>query len=164
MNSTLIFILLKDPSAIRNYKVVSEPFSLDISWDPPERAELCVTGYRLIGWDDEDNIVDAFDKSTTNTSISITDLKACVTYTVQIVPTTKSMNDGAFLHIECETKSKAPEAPDVDVLAVYPDRFSISARESDKNNKCETIFARIVCEARSDAPIKVYFSVSDSGL
>uniref|UniRef100_A0A1I8PP92 protein-tyrosine-phosphatase n=1 Tax=Stomoxys calcitrans TaxID=35570 RepID=A0A1I8PP92_STOCA len=142
------------PSAVSNQRVKAGPFSLDIAWDPPTFADLCVTGYRLSGWDDEDNVVAAFDKNTENTSITIEGLKACVTYTVQIIPTTKSMNDGDFLHIECETQSKASEAPDVDVLATYPDRFAISARESDKNNKCETIFARIVCEARIDAPIK----------
>ncbi|XP_075165181.1 protein tyrosine phosphatase 52F [Haematobia irritans] len=142
------------PSAVSNQKVKAEPFALDISWDPPTFADLCVTGYRLSGWDDEDNVVTAFDQKTTNTSIRIEGLKACVTYTIQIIPTTASMNDGNFLHIESETQSKASEAPDVDVLGTYPDRFAISARESDKNNKCETIFARIVCEARSDAPIK----------
>lgn len=142
---------------MRKKEIIAQPFSLDISWDPPEFADLCVTGYRLSGWDDEDNQVSAFDQKTTKTSITIEGLKACVTYTIQIIPTTKSMNDGELLHIECETKSKAAEAPEVDVLAVYPDRFAISARESDKNNKCETIFARIVCEARSEAPIKVNF-------
>uniref|UniRef100_T1PDP8 protein-tyrosine-phosphatase n=1 Tax=Musca domestica TaxID=7370 RepID=T1PDP8_MUSDO len=142
------------PSVVRKKEIIAQPFSLDISWDPPEFADLCVTGYRLSGWDDEDNQVSAFDQKTTKTSITIEGLKACVTYTIQIIPTTKSMNDGELLHIECETKSKAAEAPEVDVLAVYPDRFAISARESDKNNKCETIFARIVCEARSEAPIK----------
>ncbi|XP_073844444.1 protein tyrosine phosphatase 52F isoform X2 [Musca autumnalis] len=142
------------PSVVRKKEVVAQPFSLDISWDPPEFADLCVTGYRLSGWDDEDNEVSAFDQKTTNTSITIEGLKACVTYTIQIIPTTQSMNDGELIHIECETKSKAADAPEVDVLAVYPDRFAISARESDKNNKCETIFARIVCEARTDAPIK----------
>lgn len=155
------FLYFKVPSVVRNYVVKSEPYALNISWDPPSKADLCLVHYRLVAWDDED--VSAFDKTTSNTSIRVEDLKACVGYIVQIIPVTETMKDGDPLQIECETSSKAAAAPTVLVLAEYPDRFVISAQESDLNNKCETIFARIVCKARSDAPIMVGGQI-DNGL
>lgn len=104
-------------------------------------------------------MVPQFDKSTPNTSIFIDGLKSCMTYTIQIIPTTKTM-DGELLHIEEETASMVAAAPDVQVIGVYPERFSISARETTVNNKCATIFARIICLARTPAPISVNLKLS----
>ena len=127
---------------------------MNISWEPPLYGDLCLNVYRLCGWDDENKMVPQFDKSTSNNSIYIDGLKSCMTYTIQIIPTTKTM-DGELLHIEHETASMVSVAPDVEIIGVYPERIAISARETDINNKCAIIFARIVCVARTPAPIKV---------
>ncbi|KAM7344935.1 protein tyrosine phosphatase 52F isoform 2-T4 [Cochliomyia hominivorax] len=142
------------PSAVRNYKVVAKPLSLNISWDAPAYADLCLNVYRLCGWDDENNMVPQFDKSTPNTSIFIDGLKSCMIYTIQIIPTTQTM-DGELLHFEDETASMVASAPDVQIIGVYPERIAISARETALNNKCSTIFARIICLARTPAAITV---------
>lgn len=143
------------PSPVRNYVVVAEPFALNISWEPPQVADLCVTGYRLSGWDDENKAVSQFDNTTAKTTVYVDGLNACMAYTVQIIPTTKSMMDGELLHIEYETSSIVAAKPDVEVTGIYSNRFGISARDSDLNNKCETIFARIVCEALTQSPIMI---------
>ncbi|XP_037826441.1 receptor-type tyrosine-protein phosphatase eta isoform X1 [Lucilia sericata] len=142
------------PSAVQYVTIVSKPLSFQISWEPPAYADLCLNVYRLCGWDNENKMIPEFDQSTPNTSIFIDGLKSCMTYTIQIIPTTKSM-DGELLHIEEETASMVAPAPEVQMMGVYPTKFAISARESDVNNKCATIFARIVCIARGPAPIAV---------
>lgn len=149
--------MISGPSSVQYYKVVAQPLSLNISWEPPSHADLCLNVYRLCGWDDENKMVPQFDKTTPNTSINIDELKSCTTYTIQIIPTTKTM-DGELLHIEQETSSMVASAPEVQISGVYPERISISARDTDVNNKCPTIFARIVCVARTPAPIPVKYS------
>lgn len=146
--------LISEPTAVQYYSIVAQPLALNISWKPPSYGDLCLNVYRLCGWDDENKMVPEFDKSTSNTSIYIDGLKSCMTYTIQIIPTTKTM-DGELLHIEHETASMVSVAPDVQIIGVYPEKIAISARETDINNKCAIIFARIVCVARTPAPIKV---------
>lgn len=135
---------------------MAEPHRLSISWLAPSYADLCLTGYRLSGWNDEKKPVPAFDKTTENTSVTIDGLNSCQGFTVQIIPTTKTA-DGALKHVEARTTPIKAQAPTVETTSVYPNRFEFSAQESDLNNKCETIFARFVCQASLDARHKVCF-------
>ncbi|KAL9898387.1 protein tyrosine phosphatase 52F isoform 2-T5 [Glossina fuscipes fuscipes] len=138
------------PSEILSPFAAAEPHRLLLSWMAPAYADLCLTGYRLSGWNDEKKPVPAFDKTTENTSVTIDGLNSCQGFTVQIIPTTKT-SDGDLTHVEARTTPIRAQPPTVETTSVYPNRLEFSAQESDLNNKCETIFARFVCEARHEA-------------
>lgn len=142
---------------MQDCKVSSEPHSIKISWSPPIFADLCLINYHLSAWNDDHKPVTAFNVITPNTSATITGLNSCQAFTVQIVPVTKTI-DGEAVEIETETATMIPQAPTLETIGSYPNYLIFSAKESDLDNKCETIFAHFVCEARVDVTIKVMSS------
>lgn len=117
---------------------------MNISWSPPKLADLCVVEYRIAGWINE-NSGQLFYKQTNETTIYVTDLYACQTYTVQIIPVSNN-NDGEPTILEVETNAKVAMASNIQALAQYPNALELSAVDSNFDNKCETIIARFMCE------------------
>lgn len=139
---------------------MEEPRSIEISWDPPDYAELCLNGYRISGWRDDNIPLPEFDQNINKTTILFDNLFSCTAYTVQIIPITKTLNDGELLQIETETKAIVASKITNEFISFYSHSLELSAKSTDYDNNCETIFARFICEvtnSNSDAPFKVRF-------
>lgn len=115
---------------------------------------MCLTGYRISGWDNENKPAKEFDKTVTDSAVFIQGLKACVVYTVQIIPITKT-KDGDLLQVDCETAATITQLTTIEISIAYHDHFNVVGTDEDSSNKCETIFARLICESRTQAPIMV---------
>ncbi|XP_012158439.1 phosphatidylinositol phosphatase PTPRQ isoform X3 [Ceratitis capitata] len=144
LTTTNLQTLETQPTPIQNFEVISETQALNISWSPPKLADLCVVEYRIAGWINE-NSGQLFYKQTNETTIYVTDLYACQTYTVQIIPVSNN-NDGEPTILEVETNAKVAMASNIQALAQYPNALELSAVDSNFDNKCETIIARFMCE------------------
>ncbi|XP_055854134.1 receptor-type tyrosine-protein phosphatase H [Episyrphus balteatus] len=154
VNSSLV-LEQDNPTQIRNVQVDAQAKEIHLNWDPPEFAELCLEGYRISAWTDITNSI--FDKEINETQIVITDLVSCQVYTVQIIPFTKSKKrDGIPEHIEQITSPMvaAPPNPFQSTL-IESHSIELSARVNDNDystNKCQTLFARFVCETGKNVP------------
>ncbi|XP_055907424.1 phosphatidylinositol phosphatase PTPRQ [Eupeodes corollae] len=154
INSSLVLDQAK-PTQIRNVTVEAKPKELYLTWNPPEFSDLCLEGYRISAWGDSSSSV--FDKETNETEILITKLVSCQVYTVQIIPYTKSKKkDGIPEHIEQITSPMVAAPPDpFQSTLIQSHSMELSARVNDNDyltNKCQTFFARFVCETSKNVP------------
>lgn len=83
-----------EPSEVLEPVATPYAFSLDLSWEIPAYADLCIEGYRLSGWTDDEVDVEALSVTTQNTNVSFSDLVACQMYIIQIIPYTREKRDG----------------------------------------------------------------------
>lgn len=82
------------------------PFSIQLNWQIPSYADLCIEGYRISGWMDGGSEVVALSVSTQNNTVLFEkDLMACQAYTIQIIPYTHENLDGELRQIEVETQA-----------------------------------------------------------
>jgi len=99
-----INIVAIEPSQILDPRSTLGNFSIELNWEIPEYADLCIAGYRISGWMDDDKVVEALSVSIDNNSVLFDkDLIACQAYTIQIIPFTKENLDGQLRQIEVET-------------------------------------------------------------
>lgn len=102
----LILMLATEPSQILEPRSTLGNFSIQLDWETPEYADLCIVGYRISGWMDDDKDVEALSVSTAEKTVLFEkDLVACQAYTIQIIPYTKQNLDGELRQIEVETKA-----------------------------------------------------------
>jgi len=100
--------LLVEPSVIQDPVVEAEAYSMEVSWKTPEYADLCIDGYRLSGWMEDDKLVEveALSITTQNTTVVFDkNLLACQVYIIQIIPYTKENLDGQLRQVGVETKA-----------------------------------------------------------
>jgi len=91
-------------------------FSVVISWKTPAYADLCIDGYRLSGWMDDDKLVEVEALSTTTQNTTVTfdkNLLACQVYIIQIIPYTIGSLDGQLRKIEVETMAAVVDSSKV---------------------------------------------------
>lgn len=110
----LILILATEPTQISEPRSTLGNFSIQLDWETPEYADLCIDGYRISGWMDDDKDVEALSVSTPDTTVLFEkDLVACQAYTIQIIPYTKLNLDGELRQIVVETKAAVVNAEKV---------------------------------------------------
>lgn len=110
----LILILATEPTQISEPRSTLGNFSIQLDWETPEYADLCIDGYRISGWMDDDKDVEALSVSTPDTTVRFeNDLVACQAYTIQIIPYTKLNLDGELRQIVVETKAAVVNAEKV---------------------------------------------------
>uniref|UniRef100_A0A1A9W9T8 Fibronectin type-III domain-containing protein n=1 Tax=Glossina brevipalpis TaxID=37001 RepID=A0A1A9W9T8_9MUSC len=112
------------PTKILHSKIVLGPHKLSISWSPPAYADLCLSGYRLSGWNDEKKPVPALDKTTENTSILIDGLHSCQAFIEQIITTTHTADDNPE-KVETETNAIKAQAPSIETMGAYYNNYYI---------------------------------------
>ncbi|XP_064536553.1 receptor-type tyrosine-protein phosphatase eta isoform X2 [Drosophila montana] len=133
------------------------PFSIQLNWQIPSYADLCIDGYRISGWMDGGSEVVALSVSTQNNTVLFEkDLMACQAYTIQIIPYTHENLDGELRQIEVETQADVVNGDKTDLALVGNGATSHSleliAYNKDFNNNCQTFFAHFNCSANSDVP------------
>ncbi|KAH8277705.1 hypothetical protein KR018_003744, partial [Drosophila ironensis] len=144
------------PSPIIEPIVLAGPTSLELSWMAPAYADLCVDGYRLSGWTEDDQIVDvkALSVTTQNTSVSFENLPSCQMYILQIIPYTREKLDGELKQIEAETEAAVVAHGKVifEPTSVGSHSVDLSAYNNDFNNTCQTIYALFKCSTSENVP------------
>ncbi|XP_039484170.1 phosphatidylinositol phosphatase PTPRQ [Drosophila santomea] len=140
------------PSEIQDPVVQPSAYSMEVSWKTPTYADLCIDGYRLSGWMEDDKLVEveALSVTTQNTTVVFDkNLLACQLYILQIIPYTKENLDGQLRQVSVETKAAI-----VDISKVKMERkqagsdfIELVAFNADYNNTCPTIFALFSCNA-----------------
>ncbi|XP_017960654.1 phosphatidylinositol phosphatase PTPRQ [Drosophila navojoa] len=133
------------------------PYFIELAWLTPSYADLCIGGYRISGWMDDNIEVVALSLSTQNNSVRFDkDLGACQGYTIQIIPYTKQNLDGELRRIEVETKAAIVNYEKIKFELVgngaTPHSLELNANNQDYNNHCQTIFAHFSCQTSVDVP------------
>lgn len=107
-NYPIINLLLRlEPTQILEPVLLPDSFSLELTWLTPVYADLCIDGYRLSGWMDDDTSVvevEALSVTTQNTSVVFSNLLACQVYIIQVIPYTRESLDGQLRQVEVETR------------------------------------------------------------
>ncbi|XP_022227616.2 receptor-type tyrosine-protein phosphatase H [Drosophila obscura] len=140
------------PSQILEPVVLPGSYSLEISWLTPAYADLCIDGYRLSGWmEDNKEVLSA---STKNTSVTFNDgLLACQAYTIQIIPYTRENLDGDLRQVEVETRAAVVNSDRITLQmgtnGAGSHSLTLIANNQDYNNTCQTIFAFFNCSTTS---------------
>ncbi|KAH8350288.1 hypothetical protein KR067_013028, partial [Drosophila pandora] len=145
------------PSEILDPVVTTYAFSLDLSWEIPAYADLCIDGYRLSGWTDDDVDVEALSVTTKETSVSFSDLVACQMYTIQIIPyTTEKRDGGTPRQVPVEMRAAVVSQPKIkfEKLSTSSHSIELSALNNDFNNSCPTIYALFNCTTNENVPFK----------
>lgn len=114
---SLILSLATEPTQILEPTSTLGNFSIQLDWETPEYADLCIDGYRISGWMDDDKDVEALSVSTAEKTVLFEkDLVACQAYTIQIIPYTKQNLDGELRQIDVETKAAVVNVDKVNKL------------------------------------------------
>lgn len=140
------------PSVIQDPVVEAEAYSMEVSWKTPEYADLCIDGYRLSGWMEDDKLVEveALSITTQNTTVVFDkNLLACQVYIIQIIPYTKENLDGQLRQVGVETKAAIVDYTKVklEMKNAGSEFIDLIAFNADYNNSCPTIFALFTCNA-----------------
>ncbi|XP_037949787.1 phosphatidylinositol phosphatase PTPRQ [Teleopsis dalmanni] len=151
--------LEEKPSAVRVNDFISAPYSLEISWQQPLFADLCLNGYRLSLWKLKSTLSE-IDLVTNDTFVRFEKLNSCQAYTIQIIPTTKTM-DGELTQIEAETSAIVAQSIVFEKLAVYPNGIELNARDQDTNNNCDNLFAHFRCDLADSTLVDVPYKTSE---
>ncbi|ALC42717.1 Ptp52F [Drosophila busckii] len=138
------------PSQILDPTWILTATSIKLSWQTPSYADLCISGYRLSGWMDVDQTVEALSLSTSETTVLFDKgLMACQAYTIQIIPFTLQNLDGELRQVEVETKAALLKAEkitlDVVTDSVTSHSLELNAKNKDFDNNCNVIFANFSC-------------------
>ncbi|KAH8401745.1 hypothetical protein KR009_007614, partial [Drosophila setifemur] len=146
------------PSQILEPVVVPSSFSLELNWSIPTYADLCIDGYRLSGWTDDDTQVPALSLSTKNTSVNFENLVACQVYIIQIIPYTMESLDGELRQVDVETRPAVVNNDKIILQGVNGGMGShsmrLNANNVDYNNTCQTIYAYFNCSTNDNVPHK----------
>ncbi|KAI8036266.1 hypothetical protein M5D96_010859 [Drosophila gunungcola] len=142
------------PTQILEPVVEPSAYSIEVSWQTPAYADLCIDGYRMSGWMEDDKLVEveALSLSTQNTSVVFDkNLLACQVYIIQIIPYTRESLDGELRQIEVETKAAIVDHTKVklDMKRAGSEFLELTAFNTDYNNTCPTIFALFRCNTTS---------------
>ncbi|XP_017010293.2 receptor-type tyrosine-protein phosphatase H [Drosophila takahashii] len=140
------------PTQILDPEVEPAAYSMVVSWKTPAYADLCIDGYRLSGWMEDDKLVEveALSVSTQNTTVTFDkNLLACQVYIIQIIPYTRESLDGQLKQIEVETNAAIVDSSKVklEMKQAGSDFIELTAFNADYNNTCATIFALFSCNA-----------------
>lgn len=127
---------------------------VSLTWKPPIYAELCVTDYRLAGWNEEKYPFPAFQVFTSNLTVTIKDLYSCDAYLVHINANTKEL-PGKILEFGINTMPVTASAPKLQVIGVSSNHIEIKAHRNNPTNKCDIIFAEITCKATTNVTHQV---------
>ncbi|BFG06427.1 receptor-type tyrosine-protein phosphatase eta [Drosophila madeirensis] len=136
------------PSQILEPVVLPGSYSLEVSWLTPAYADLCIDGYRISGWmEDNKEVLSA---TTKNTSVTFSEgLLACQAYTIQIIPYTRENLDGDLRQVEVETTAAVVNSDKITLqMATHgaaSHSLTLIANNQDYNNTCQTIFAFFNC-------------------
>ncbi|XP_033233871.1 receptor-type tyrosine-protein phosphatase H isoform X1 [Drosophila pseudoobscura] len=136
------------PSQILEPVVLPGSYSLEISWQTPAYANLCIDGYRLSGWmEDNKEVLSA---TTKNTSVTFNDgLLACQMYTIQVIPYTRENLDGDLRQEVVETTAAVVNSDKITLQmgtnGAASHSLTLIANNQDYNNTCQTIFAFFNC-------------------
>ncbi|KAH8275290.1 hypothetical protein KR026_004701, partial [Drosophila bipectinata] len=146
------------PTQILEPVVTPDSFSLELSWDIPAYADLCIDGYRLSGWTEDEPIVEGLSVTTKNTNVSYSNLVACEMYTIQIIPYTRGSQDGDPRQVDAEMRPAIVSSSKIkfEVLTGSTSSHSLelSAFNNDYNNSCPTIYAFFECKTTDNVPNK----------
>ncbi|EDV98240.1 receptor-type tyrosine-protein phosphatase eta [Drosophila grimshawi] len=143
------------PTQILEPTSSTKPFSIELSWLTPSYADLCIAGYRISGWMDDDKEVDALSINTQQNSVVFEkDLIACQAYTIQIIPYTRENLDGELRQIEVETQAAVINFEKI-LLQVAGKKatshsLELNAQNQDFNNNCQTIYAHFSCSTTAN--------------
>ncbi|KAH8405215.1 hypothetical protein KR222_011140, partial [Zaprionus bogoriensis] len=145
------------PSQILDPVKTVSSSSIKLEWETPEYADLCIAGYRISGWMDDDKDVEALSVSTEdNTVLFEKDLVACQAYTLQIIPYTWENLDGELRQTDVETKATVVNAEKVMLQVAGSGTTShsleLNANNQDYDNNCQTFFAHFNCSTSADVP------------
>ncbi|XP_017079438.1 phosphatidylinositol phosphatase PTPRQ [Drosophila eugracilis] len=140
------------PTQILEPVVEPSAYSMVVSWNTPAYADLCIDGYRLSGWMEDDKVVEveALSLTTQNTTVVFDkNLLACQIYIIQIIPYTRESLDGELRRIEVETKAAIVDNLKVklEMKQAGSEFIELTAFNADYNNTCHTIFALFSCNA-----------------
>ncbi|XP_016985316.1 receptor-type tyrosine-protein phosphatase beta [Drosophila rhopaloa] len=142
------------PTQILEPVVEPSAYSIEVSWKTPDYADLCIDGYRLSGWMEDDKLVEveALSTSTQNTTVLFDkNLLACQVYFIQIIPYTRESLDGELRRIEVETRAAIVDHTKVKLerKQAGSEFLELTAFNADYNNTCPTIFALFSCNTTS---------------
>ncbi|KAL7737912.1 hypothetical protein ACLKA6_006284 [Drosophila palustris] len=145
------------PSQILEPNSTLGNFSIELNWETPEYADLCIAGYRISGWMDDDKVVEALSVSTQDNSVLFDkDLIACQAYTIQIIPFTSNSLDGQLRQIEVETTAAVVNFNKIKLQVAGSGATShgleLNANNQDYDNNCQTFFAHFSCSSKADVP------------
>ncbi|XP_034477352.1 phosphatidylinositol phosphatase PTPRQ isoform X2 [Drosophila innubila] len=145
------------PSQILDPRSTLGNFSIELNWETPEYADLCIAGYRISGWMDDDKVVDALSVSIDNNSVLFDkELFACQAYTIQIIPFTKENLDGQLRQIEVETTAAVVNYEKIKLQVAGSGATShgleLNANNQDYDNNCQTFFAHFSCSTNAEVP------------
>ncbi|XP_060653336.1 phosphatidylinositol phosphatase PTPRQ [Drosophila nasuta] len=141
------------PSQILEPTSILKNFSIELSWKTPEYADLCIDGYRITGWMDDNKVVEALSVSTQDTTVLFEkDLIACQAYTIQIIPYTRENLDGELRQIDVETAAAVVNSKKISLQLAGSGATShgmeLNANNMDYDNNCQTFFANFSCITR----------------
>lgn len=136
-----------------------KPHQVTIAWKPPVYAQICVTGYKIVGWNELNYPIVSFEVTTTNLTTTLENLNSCESYLTQITAATKD-SFGQVLEFGMVTGAVIAIAPKLEMLSTSSRHIELKAEKNDPTDKCDVIFAKITCEATSNVPRKVSFHVS----
>ncbi|XP_017049952.1 phosphatidylinositol phosphatase PTPRQ [Drosophila ficusphila] len=143
------------PTQILDPEVDPSAYSMVVSWSKPAYADLCIDGYRLSGWMEDEKLVEveALSVTTQNTTVTFDkNLLACQVYIIQIIPYTRERLDGELRKIEVETRAAIVDSTKVKLepKQAGSEFLELTAFNADYNNTCPTIFALFSCNATTD--------------
>ncbi|XP_053685821.1 phosphatidylinositol phosphatase PTPRQ [Sabethes cyaneus] len=136
------------PSIVEDLEAYEiEPRSLSAKWKPPfENGTHCVLYYRVVAWVGDNRHV--FDNNTTDLHVTLGEVMACATYTVQVIPVSKTM-DGLNTAVDILTKERV--IMKYHIQAVRSTNQTARSLElqtsltSENNNLCTLVMVRFIC-------------------
>lgn len=152
--SIFILLILLEPSEVIGLKFHLNPKKVNLTWKPPMYAELCITEYKLAGWNEEKYPYPAFEALTSNLTVIIEKLYSCESYLVHINANTKYLS-GKIFEFGINTMADFATPSKLQVTGVSSNHIEIKAHINDPTNKCDIIFARIICRATTNVTHRV---------
>ncbi|KAK2586128.1 hypothetical protein KPH14_001403 [Odynerus spinipes] len=127
------------PSEPVSLTVVPDDFALKIYWQPPLIGSQCVEKYRV-------TVSDIMTEHTQDTSMVVTNLKACTLYEIYIIAVNKESHDGKLATTSGRTKTNIMEPP---ILRnTTSGKFNLSTMwniENVSNNTCKLQSLLVTC-------------------
>lgn len=76
---------------------------LNVTWDIPKEVESCVSTYKLVWWNQNNN---QKDDSTANKYLEISPIVSCMQYTIQVTPYVNESTPGIDEKVEYNAPNK----------------------------------------------------------
>lgn len=141
-------------SSVTEMQVITTEKTLQVKWQEPEKSKHCVTGYRVVIWDEVDKGV-IYSHENESMFLVLEEMKACWNLMVQVTPLAKS-GDGLPSQLEAVIKPRAPGVlSPVKSIEILSRSLKLQTTFDDEHYLCSLQDIQITCVDTGNIAIMV---------